>query len=377
MTVVAANPAIASKRRCAMGLLLVVPMMLFACGGCQHGGTSDRTAGTQSTGVKPVARSEAQLPETRLTEARLTEAQWRARLSPAQYHILREAGTERAFSGTYHDHKEDGVYRCAGCGQLLFDSKTKFESGTGWPSFYKPAAPGSTTEHVDTKFGMRRTEIRCGRCAGHLGHVFEDGPKPTGKRYCINSLALTFASRDASRASTQKTERALFAGGCFWCMQPPFDKTKGVIRTTVGYSGGKESSPDYKGVSSGHTGHAEAIEVIFDPSQVSYKKLLDVYWKNIDPTDGNGQFADRGSQYRPAVFTLSEAQYDAAVASRKALADSGRFAKKIAVMIESAGRFWPAESYHQKYYKKNAAHYYAYRRGSGRSAFLERVWGAH
>ena len=126
----------------------------------------------------------------------LSDAEWRRRLSRAEHHVLREEGTERAFSGTWHDHHGDGVYRCAGCGAPLFDSAHKFESGTGWPSFFRPVAPGRVASRVDTTLGMTRTEVHCARCGGHLGHVFPDGPAPTNQRYCINSISLDFDGRE-------------------------------------------------------------------------------------------------------------------------------------------------------------------------------------
>jgi peptide-methionine (R)-S-oxide reductase len=132
-----------------------------------------------------------------MDQLNLSESEWRKRLSPEQYHVLREAGTERAFTGRYNDTKADGLYRCAACSNLLFDSDDKFESGSGWPSFVQPVAPDHVVEHSDVSHGMRRTEVRCARCDGHLGHVFPDGPQPTGLRYCMNSLSLDFKPRDA------------------------------------------------------------------------------------------------------------------------------------------------------------------------------------
>lgn len=168
---------------------------------------------------------------------------------------------------------------------------------------------------------------------------------------------------------------ATFGGGCFWCMEPPFEKLDGVYAVTSGYSGGPELNPTYKQVSSGETAHVEVVQVLFDPSKVSYDKLLDVYWRQIDPTQVNGQFADHGSQYRTVIFVHDDAQRELAQKSKQALEDSKRFDKPIAVTIEPYTAFWPAEVYHQDFYKKSPDHYKAYRRGSGRQGFIDRVWG--
>ncbi len=170
-------------------------------------------------------------------------------------------------------------------------------------------------------------------------------------------------------------EKATFAGGCFWCMQHPFDTLEGVVSTTVGYTGGHVPNPTYAQVSAGGTGHVEAIQVVFDPARISYRKLLDVFWRQIDPTDAGGQFADRGSQYRTVIYYHSDAQRRAAEASKAALARSGRFSAPIVTEILPAVTFYPAEEYHQHYYRKNPVRYRFYRYGSGRDAFLRRVWG--
>lgn len=169
---------------------------------------------------------------------------------------------------------------------------------------------------------------------------------------------------------------ATFAGGCFWCMQPPFDKLKGVLSTSVGYAGGPEKNPTYKQVAYGRTGHTEAIQVIYDPRKVSYQKLLKVFWQNINPTQVNGQFYDRGRQYRTAIFFHSAKQRKQALATKALLNKSGCFKKPIAVEITKAGPFYHAEKYHQKYYKKKPYHYKRYRIGSGRDAYIKIRWGA-
>jgi methionine-S-sulfoxide reductase len=170
-------------------------------------------------------------------------------------------------------------------------------------------------------------------------------------------------------------EAATFAGGCFWCMEPPFEKLPGVKAVLSGYTGGPEQAPTYKQVSAGDTGHTEAVHVIFDPKIVGYPTLVEVYWRSMDPTDAGGQFADRGTQYRPAIFFHSDAQKAQAEASKKALLESKRFGdKEIAVPIQPAGAFWVAEDYHQDFYKTNEAHYKRYSVGSGRVGFLQDTW---
>lgn len=190
-------------------------------------------------------------------------------------------------------------------------------------------------------------------------------------------MIATSATGDSTKGnvSEKRFEKATFAGGCFWCMEPPFDNLDGVISTTSGYTGGVEKNPTYEQVSSGRTGHLEAIEVLYDPSKVSYEQLLDVFWKNVDPTQGNGQFVDIGPQYRTAIFYHSEEQRRLALESRNRLQESRKFAKPIVTEIRPAMQFYKAEDYHQDYYLNNPIRYKYYRWGSGRDPFLEKVWG--
>ena len=179
----------------------------------------------------------------------------------------------------------------------------------------------------------------------------------------------------AGRAADVQPEKATFAGGCFWCMEGPFDKLPGVQSVTVGYTGGTMENPSYEAVSSGGTGHAEAVEIVFDPAKISYEKLLEVFWHNVDPLTANRQFCDVGEQYRSAIFFHGEAQHAAAEASKKALEESKKFDRSIVTEIVPASRFWPAEEYHQHYYTKNPLRYQYYRFGCGRDARLEKFWG--
>jgi peptide-methionine (S)-S-oxide reductase len=176
-------------------------------------------------------------------------------------------------------------------------------------------------------------------------------------------------------AATAAPAKATFAGGCFWCMQGPFDRLDGVISTTAGYTGGSKKNPTYHEVSSGETGHAESVQVLYDPQRVSYEKLLDVFWHNIDPTVKDRQFCDVGTQYRSAIFYHTPEQKRLAEASKAALEKNKPFKGEIHTQIAPASEFWPAEDYHQDYYKKNPVRYQFYRSGCGRDAKLEEIWG--
>ena len=196
--------------------------------------------------------------------------------------------------------------------------------------------------------------------------------------FLIGMIAMAVISEKdkvAPRKSLQGLETATFAGGCFWCMQPPYDKLKGVVSTRVGYTGGHVKNPTYEEVSSGTTGHAEAVEITYDPSRTGYNELLDVFWRSIDPTALNRQFADNGTQYRTAIFYHNEEQRHLAVASKEALERSGKFSGPIVTEIVQASEFYPAEEHHQKYYVKSPVRYNLYKVGSGRESFLKKMWG--
>jgi peptide-methionine (S)-S-oxide reductase len=210
---------------------------------------------------------------------------------------------------------------------------------------------------------------------------------PIRRSRTIPLLAALLAACLASRASAQspapaaapppaaKTAKATFAGGCFWCMEPPFDKVDGVLSTTSGYIGGTRKNPTYEEVSAGGTGHAEAVEIVYDPSRVTYEKLLDVFWHNVDPLTPNAQFCDHGDQYRSAIFFHDDEQQRLAEKSKKDLEASGRFAQPIVTQIVPAAEFWPAEEYHQDYATKNPVRYGYYRYRCGRDQRLEQLWG--
>jgi peptide methionine sulfoxide reductase msrA/msrB len=293
----------------------------------------------------------------RMSNLDRTEEEWKRVLTPEQYRVLRRKGTERAFTGRYWDHKGTGVYACAGCGQELFASSTKFKSGSGWPSFWQPVAEGRVAEEADRSHGMVRTEVLCGRCGGHLGHVFNDGPQPTGQRYCINSAALDFkAAEEAGPAAdpaapAPAAEVATLGAGCFWCTEAIFESIDGVSKVEAGYMGGHVKNPTYKAVCTGKTGHAEVAQITFDPRKVSYEKLLEAFWQTHDPTTLNRQGNDVGPHYRSVIFTHSDAQKAAAEKSLQAHRDD--FKRPIVTEIVPASTFYKAEDYHQDYFANN------------------------
>jgi peptide methionine sulfoxide reductase msrA/msrB len=300
-------------------------------------------------------------------------AQLRKKLSSEQYAVTQQCGTEPAFHNAYWDNHKPGIYVDVVSGEALFSSLDKFDSGTGWPSFTQPVTGSGIVEKKDPTLGMERTEVRSKMADSHLGHVFNDGPGQNGLRYCINSAALKFIPVEEMdqagygqyldpfvkagliKASTHET--AILAGGCFWGMEEIIRKIPGVIKTTVGYSGGTAADPTYEDVCTGATGHAEAIQVVFDPARLSYEALLDYFFRMHDPTTLNRQHNDAGTQYRSAIFYASEAQKQTAERVKARWANSGKFNRPITTEITAATKFYPAEEYHQKYLVKHPGGY--------------------
>jgi|TARA_B100001079_G_scaffold77404_1_gene66584 methionine-S-sulfoxide reductase len=194
-------------------------------------------------------------------------------------------------------------------------------------------------------------------------------------KYIFLLLLITCTNTSFGGFMSDQNEKAYFAGGCFWCMEPPFEALDGVIEATSGYMGGTVENPTYEEVTTGTTGHAEVVEILFDPTVVSYEELLEVFWRNIDPTVLNSQFADVGSQYRTEIFTVGEDQKRLAVESKTTLDESGKFDKPIVTAISDAPEFYIAEEYHQDFYKKQSVRYQLYAKASGRKGFLKETWG--
>lgn len=298
-----------------------------------------------------------------------------------KYRIACEGGTEAPFHNEYWNNEKPGIYVDIVSGEPLFASNDKFESDTGWPSFTRPINKDEILEKKDLNAGLERTEVRSKKGDIHLGHVFDDGPGPTGLRYCVNSASLKFipveemknkgygrylylfdesgaeVEREPEKKSEKTLKEAIFAAGCFWGVEAYFKLIKGVKDTTAGYAGGQRKNPSYKQVCEGRTGHAEAVRVTFDPKIVSYEKLLEHFWKMHDPTSLDRQGNDTGSQYRSIIFYHGEAQKEAAEKSKKELEKSRVYKKEIVTEIIPAGDFYPAEDYHQDYLDKNPGGY--------------------
>lgn len=275
-------------------------------------------------------------------------------LTAEEQQVILHKGTERPFTGEYWNHKADGTYICRRCNTPLYRSGDKFDSGCGWPSF-DDELPGTVKRLPDPD--GHRTEIVCAACDGHLGHVFK-GERMTAKntRHCVNSVSIRFVPANESLPEPT-IARAIFAGGCFWGVEYFMKQVPGVIRVTSGYTGGRTEHPTYKEVCSKDTGHAEAVEVVFDPGKTDFETLAKRFFETHDPTQVNRQGPDIGSQYRSEIFYLTEEQKTTAEKLIRQLEEKGL---TIATKVTRAGVFWPAEDYHQDYYQRKGSQPYCH-----------------
>ncbi len=272
-----------------------------------------------------------------------TEMEWKEILSPEQFQITRLKGTERANSSEMCSLFQPGIYQCVCCKSELFDAQEKFDSGSGWPSFTQPIKVNSVAYKKDVSYGMTRVEALCNSCDSHLGHVFPDGPEPSGLRYCMNALSL--------EKKENILETATFGGGCFWCTEAIFENLKGVQKVLSGYSGGELSNPTYREVCSGRTGHAEVIQISFDPSQISFEDLAIVHLSTHNPSLLNQQGADKGTQYRSIILYHNDVQLEK---SKEVIFEfSKHLDKPIVTELKKFEVFYEAEAAHQNYFSSD------------------------
>jgi peptide methionine sulfoxide reductase msrA/msrB len=271
-------------------------------------------------------------------------------LSEKEAYVILHKGTEAPFTGKFNNHRVKGVYTCRQCGARLYTSDSKFRSNCGWPSF-DDEIKGAVKRQPDAD--GRRIEIVCAACDGHLGHVFMgEGYTEKNTRHCVNSISLDFLPEDKAGL-----EEAVFAGGCFWGVEYLFQQIPGVAKTSVGYTGGTTRRPTYKQVCTGRTGHAEALEVVYDPDRVDYETLARRFFEIHDFTQLNRQGPDIGTQYRTAVFYKDDAQKAIAEKLIKLLTDKGF---KVQTQLDKLEKFWDAEAYHQDYYLKTGKQPYCH-----------------
>lgn len=323
-------------------VVVLIGVGLFVCAGLGIFGSIGHSGGAKTAQAAEINATQAVVEKGQVTMGEQRPPLKLRELTVEEKRVILDKGTERPFTGTYTDLTAVGVYECRQCGAMLYRSEDKFHSGCGWPSF-EDEIPGAVRRLPDAD-GLR-TEIVCATCGGHLGHVFTgEGFTAKNTRHCVNSISLEFVPE-----KDVKYGRAIFAGGCFWGVEYWFKKQPGVIAVTSGYTGGHTLNPTYEEVCSHTTGHAEAVEVLYDPVRVTYEQLAKLFFEIHDPTQVGGQGPDLGDQYRSEVFYTDNQQKTTA---ETLIADLKARGMKVVTQVTPAGQFWPAEDYHQDYYAK-------------------------
>jgi len=286
-------------------------------------------------------------PDQRIEKS---DEEWKALLTEEQFRVTRLKGTERAGSGEFCERHEPGLYGCVCCNTPLFDSREKFDSSSGWPSFTLPVKENAIKYKKDTSHGMIRIEAMCNTCDAHQGHVFPDGPAPSGLRYCINSISMKLIN------DSQKEESLVVGNGCFWCTEAVFQNINGVLKVESGYSGGFIKNPAYREISQGTTGHAEVIQLTFNPDIIAYADLLRIFFTTHDPTTLNRQGYDSGTQYRSVIFFRGNEEEKLAKEVLNEM--QAVYEQPIVTEISQLGAFYKADQDHQDYYNQNKGNSY-------------------
>ena len=341
-----------SKLKTFFNYLVILP--LFALNACGQPNskkdTTQKTIAMENVINKPENPYYSNTDTKKLT---VSDAEWKKVLPEDLYQVARHADTERAFTGKMWNSETKGTYYCATCGNKLFKSDQKFTSSCGWPSFFEQENKSSITFKDDNSYGMRRIEALCGRCDSHLGHLFDDGPEPTGKRYCMNAVSLDFVPEGIAAKSTGNLETIVIGGGCYWCVEAVYENLQGVKSVSSGFAGGTVKNPSYEEVCTGRTGAAEVVEITYDTTVTNLDEIFQVFFTVHDPTTLNQQGADVGTQYRSVIFYKNEAQKKAAESIIAELTKANVYGTKIVTTLELLETFYKAKDYHQNYYENN------------------------